>query len=156
MKRAPEIAPQIAPASPLAPGPAALIAASHRLMEELFPPEDNFHLDPQALARPHIRFFAATEAGETLGIVALADMGDYGEIKSLFVAPAARGRGLARRLLAHAEAEARALALPCLRLETGNLLTAALALYEGAGFSRRPPFGDYPDAPTSIFMEKLL
>jgi len=41
-------------------------------------------------------------------------------------------------------------------LETGNLLTAAIALYERAGFKRRGPFGDYPDAATSIFMEKPL
>ncbi len=146
----------IAPASPLDPGPAALIAESDALMAALFPPEDNFNLDPGALAAPHIRFFAASEAGETLGIIALANMGDYGEVKSLFVSDAARGRGLARRLLAHVEAEARAQGLPRLRLETGNRLTAAIALYEAAGFRRRAPFGTYPDAPTSIFMEKPL
>ncbi len=146
----------IAPASPRAPGPAALLAESAALMQALFPPEDNFNLDPAGLEAAHIHFFAAGEAGATLGIVALADMGEYGEVKSLFVAEAARGRGLGARLLAHVEAEARARKLPLLRLETGNRLHAALALYEKAGFRRRPPFGAYPDARTSVFMEKPL
>ncbi len=146
----------IAPASPLDPGPAALIAASGALMQALFPPEDNFNLSPQALAAPHIAFFAARRGDETLGIIALADRGDHGEVKSLFVADSARGQGLARRLLARVEAEARARALPCLRLETGDRLSAAIALYQSVGFVRRGPFGDYPDAPTSVFMEKPL
>lgn len=146
----------IAPASPLEPGAMTLLGQSHALMAELFPPEDNFNLDPTTLAAPHIRFFAAKNSTDTLGIIALANMGDYGEVKSLFVSQAARGQGLARRLLAHVEAEACARNLPLLRLETGNLLTAAIALYEAAGFSHCPPFGDYPDAPTSIFMEKRL
>ncbi len=146
----------IAPASPLEPGALALLGESHALMQALFPPEDNFHLDPAALTSRHISFFAAKDSAQTLGIIALANMGDYGEIKSLFVAEAARGQGLAKRLLAHAEDEARAQNLPLLRLETGNLLSAAIALYEGAGFTQCPPFGDYPDAPTSIFMEKPL
>ncbi len=147
---------KIAPASPLEPGAMALLGQSHALMESLFPPEDNFHLDAVALTAPPIRFFAAKEAGETLGIIALANKGAYGEVKSLFVTEAARGTGLAKQLLAHIEAEARAQNLPCLRLETGNLLTAAIALYKGAGYAHRPPFGDYPGAATSIFMEKLL
>ncbi len=146
----------IAPASPQEPGAAALIRESDRLMRALFPPEDNFNLDPAALSAPNITFFAAKDGPATLGIIALADMGTYGEVKSLFVSDAARGQGLARRLLARVEHAARARALPCLRLETGNLLTAAIALYESAGFTRRGPFGDYPDAPTSIFMEKPL
>lgn len=146
----------ITPGSPLEPGAAALLAESAALMQALFPPEDNFHLDPAALCAPHIAFFAARDGSRTLGTIALANMGDYGEVKSLFVSKAARGQGLARRLLDRAEHEARARALPWLRLETGNLLTAAIALYESAGFTRRGPFGDYPDAPTSIFMEKPL
>ena len=146
----------IAPGSPHDPGAMALLADSAALMQELFPPEDNFNLGPDALAAPHIAFFTARRDATTLGIIALANMGSYGEVKSLFVAGPARGTGLARRLLARVEAEARAQNLPCLRLETGNLLHAAIALYQRAGFTRRGPFGDYPAAATSVFMEKPL
>ena len=32
-------------ADPLAPGPKALLEASHALMQDMFPPEDNYFLD---------------------------------------------------------------------------------------------------------------
>lgn len=74
----------------------------------------------------------------------------------MFVAPEARGRGVGEALLARLEDEARARGLPAMMLETGNLLHAAHRLYERAGFTRRGPFGDYPDAASSLFMEKVL
>jgi GNAT superfamily N-acetyltransferase len=43
------------------------------------------------------------------------------EIRRMYVVPAARGRGLARRLLAALEKEARRLDYSAVRLETGNL-----------------------------------
>lgn len=43
-----------------------------------------------------------------------------------------------------------------LRLETGDKLAAAVSLYEGSGFTRRPPFGGYEDSPSSIFYEKPM
>jgi putative acetyltransferase len=42
------------------------------------------------------------------------------------------------------------------RLETGTLQPEALRLYETAGFTRRGPYGDYPDDPCNVFMEKRL
>lgn len=51
---------------PTAPGAAALLRQSHALMEELFPPEDNFFLDIDALTAPHIAFFVALDGDRTL------------------------------------------------------------------------------------------
>jgi len=141
---------------PCEAGAAALLRQSHDLMRALFPPEDNFFLDTDALRAPDIRFFMAVRSGETVGIGALALRAGYGEVKSMFVAETARGQGVAEALLARIEAEALAHALPFLRLETGDRLGAALRLYERNGFERRGPFGDYPDAASSIFMEKAL
>ncbi|MCB1331976.1 MAG: GNAT family N-acetyltransferase, partial [Maritimibacter sp.] len=90
------------------------------------------------------------------GTAALADKGTYGEVKSMFVAEAARGLGVGAALLDAVEAEARARGLPALMLETGNLLHAAHRLYARAGFTECGRFGDYPDAKTSLFMEKRL
>jgi len=146
----------ICPGDPRDAGAAALLRQSHDLMRMLFPPEDNFFLDKGALCSPDIRFFVATRGGETVGTGALALRDGYGEVKSMFVAEAARGQGVAEALLARIEAEARAQALPCLRLETGDRLSAALRLYTRQGFVRRRPFGDYPDAGSSVFMEKSL
>jgi putative acetyltransferase len=146
----------ISVSDPRAPAATALLKQSHALMESLFPPEDNFFLDIDALTAPHITFLTATEGDATLGTAALAAMGGYGEVKSMFVAEAARGKGVGERLLARIEEEARIQGLPKLCLETGNLLHAAHRLYARAGFSPCGPFGSYPDAKSSIFMEKNL
>ena len=91
-----------------------------------------------------------------LGCGALAVRGGYAELKSMFTAEAARGRGVGRAVLARLEAEALELRLDCLRLETGNLLHAAIRLYRRAGFVEVAPFGSYEANQTSLFMEKLL
>jgi len=141
---------------PRDPAASALLKQSHALMQSLFPPEDNFYLDIDALTAPHISFFIARKEGEILGTAALAENGDYGEVKSMFVSEAARGLGVGAALLDRLEAEARAKGLPALMLETGNLLRAAHRLYARAGFTERGPFGAYPDANSSLFMEKRL
>jgi len=147
---------RVTAADPKEPGATALLNASRALMQSLFPPEDNFFLDTDALCTPDIRFFVATRAGETIGTGALALREGYGEVKSMFVSEAARGQGVAEALLARIEAEARANGLPLLRLETGDRLGSALRLYARHGFVRCEPFGDYPDAASSVFMEKSL
>ncbi|MBS8226197.1 GNAT family N-acetyltransferase [Vannielia litorea] len=143
-------------ADPRHPEAEALLKQSHALMQSLFPPEDNFFLDIDALAAPGILFFTAKAEGRVVGTGALAVKAGYGEVKSMFTAEAARGRGVAGKVLAALEAEARALGLGWLRLETGNSLEAAHRVYRAAGFLERGPFGDYPEAASSIFMEKRL
>ena len=134
----------------------ALLEASHAMMLELFDPASNHFLSIDALRAPDIRFFVARLDGRVAGCAALAERPGYGEIKSMFVDPETRRAGVARRLMERLEAEARALGLSVLRLETGNLLEAAHALYARHGFSTRDPFGDYPAHPQSVFMEKRL
>lgn len=134
----------------------ALLEASHAMMLELFDPTSNHFLSLEALRAPDIRFFVARLDGRVAGCAALAERSGYGEIKSMFVDPETRRSGVAGQLMERLEAEARALGLPVLRLETGNLLEAAHALYARNGFSTRGPFGDYPAHPQSIFMEKRL
>lgn len=146
----------IAPADPRAPGPRALIEASQALMREMFAREACHFLDTDALAAPDIRFFAAREGETVLGTGGLTLCDGYGEVKAMFTAPAARGRGVAGAILRAIEDEARARRLPLLRLETGRGLDAALRLYERAGFAIRGPFGGYPAHPDSIFLEKPL
>ncbi len=143
-------------ADPREPAARALLQESHALMRSLFPAESNHFLSVDALAAPDIAFFVAMRGGRTLGTGALADKGGYGEIKSMFVAPEARGGGTGAAILAAIEAEARARGLAALMLETGDTLDAAHRLYERAGFTRRGPFGDYAADPLSRFMEKPL
>lgn len=78
---------------PRDPGATALLRASHALMQSLFPTEDNHYLSIDALCAPDIRFFTARRDGATVGCGALALRPGYGELKSMFVDPAARGSG---------------------------------------------------------------
>jgi GNAT superfamily N-acetyltransferase len=69
------------------------------------------------------------------------------EVKRMYVAPPARRLGLARLMLAHLEATARAAGADVMILETGTAQPEAMALYEAAGYERVEPFGHYRDSP---------
>jgi ribosomal protein S18 acetylase RimI-like enzyme len=74
----------------------------------------------------------------------------------MYVAPAARRRGIARALLDHLEGEARTLGATRLRLETGLHQPEALALYASAGYAEAEPFGHYAGAPLARHLAKNL
>jgi len=147
---------RITSGNPRMPEAAALLEASHRLMQSLFPPEDNHFLTIETLCGPDIRFRIARCADRVIGCGALALRNDYGELKSMFVAPEARGSGAGSALVVELESVARAEGLSVLRLETGNTLDAAHRLYARHGFACRGPFGTYRTNATSVFMEKQL
>jgi ribosomal protein S18 acetylase RimI-like enzyme len=67
---------------------------------------------------------------------------DPAEIKRMWVAPAARGLGVARRLLAALEDQARQRGIATVLLETNKNLTEAIALYRSSGFVEVAPFND--------------
>ncbi len=134
----------------------ALLNASHAFLLSMYPPEFSFALNPGQLAEPHISFFIADRNGEALGCAALSNKGAYGEIKSMFVHPDARGTGTGAALMATLEDEARQQGLSLIRLETGDDLYDAHRLYARHGFEICGPFGDYVEGPHSVFMEKRL
>lgn len=134
-------------------------------MDALTPDPDACHrLDLSGLLADHITFFAAFDGEEVVGIGAYAHcpaVGDapgevWGEVKSMHVLAAHRGRGIATLVLDTIEATARRHGAQVLRLETSVDFDAAIGLYTRAGFVPRGPFGDYPDHPLSRFFEKQL
>jgi ribosomal protein S18 acetylase RimI-like enzyme len=64
------------------------------------------------------------------------------QLMSVFVAPWARGRGLGRRLVAAAEEAARQNGVEILNLDIRATQTAAIRLYEHAGYAR---WGTHPE-----------
>lgn len=88
------------------------------------------------------------------GIRVLAD--GAAEIKRMYVRPAARGRGIARRLLVALEQAARELGCSVARLETGIEQPEAIALYERAGYRPIPYYGAYPASHLSRCFERTL
>jgi DNA-binding MarR family transcriptional regulator/GNAT superfamily N-acetyltransferase len=77
-----------------------------------------------------------------------------GEIKRMWVAPHARGIGLARRLLERLEAQALQCGLTRVRLDTNRVLTEAHALYRKAGYREIERYNDNPYA--HLWFEKDL
>jgi GNAT superfamily N-acetyltransferase len=68
------------------------------------------------------------------------------EVRLLAVAPAARGKGVARRLMEECIRRARAAGAPALTLHTADIMAAAMRLYERMGFARAPEL-DFSPAP---------
>ena len=142
--------------SPRAGGVPELISALDGFLSSLYPPTSNHFLDLDQLTQPDIRLFVARRDGAPLACGALRIAADYGEVKRMYVAPAARGEGLGRAILARIESEARRAGLRVMRLETGNRQAEALALYKSAGYVDCGPFGEYRPDPLSRFLEKRL
>ncbi len=146
----------IAPADPRTAEARALVAELDAFLSGLYEMDDN-HLTPvEELAEAGAVFLLARDGGRPLGCGAIRPTADYAEVKRMYVRPEARGRRVGLAILRALEAEARALGVPFLRLETGPRQVAAVALYEREGFVRRGAFGDYPSCGGSLFMEKRL
>ncbi|WP_147126350.1 GNAT family N-acetyltransferase [Shimia ponticola] len=146
----------VEPNTPTHPDAVRLLDASQALMQEIFADEENFALDHAALAAPDIRFFTARDGATLLGCGAMQIKDGYGEVKSFYVSPAARGKGVGAALIRQIEDQARDEGLSVLNLETGDELAAACRLYERHGFTRCGPFGEYEDNGSSVFMTKTL
>ena len=141
--------------SPYLPEVAELLRGSDDYSRTLYPPESSYLIDPDQLARPDVRFFVARIEGVAVGCGAVVIRpGGFAELKRIFVADAARGRGVGQRLIDALEAVAQAEGAHTIQLETGPLSHPALALYRRNGYRERGPFADYPDDPLSVFMEK--
>jgi putative acetyltransferase len=133
-----------------------LINGSEAALREVYTADECFTFTADELVSDNVSFFVARKNGQALGCVALVNEADYGEVKRLYVPDHARGLGIAKILMAHLEAQASKQGLQSVKLETGEKLGAAVALYKSLGFSVCEPFGEYEDDPVSLFMEKAL
>jgi GNAT superfamily N-acetyltransferase len=94
---------------------------------------------------PHGAFFVALRGNELVGCAGWRSCGEDAELKRMYTTPTARGRGVARRMLAAIEESARDSGRKRVILETGNRQPEAIALYESAGYQRIQDFGFYKD-----------
>lgn len=143
--------------TPNQPEVIALIAALDAYQDSLYPAEARYALDLASLAKPDVLFAVARAAdGAAIGCGAVVLDEVHGELKRLYVAPEARGQGVARQLCQALESAASAAGCRRLMLETGPYQPEALAFYARQGFVRCGPFGEYPEHPLSVFMSKSL
>lgn len=78
------------------------------------------------------------------------------EVKRMYVRHEARGRGIARLVLAALEEQAAALGYRRTVLETGVEQPEAMALYESEGYTPIEGFGAYRASPLSRCYERVL
>jgi GNAT superfamily N-acetyltransferase len=117
---------------------------------EFTPPAGRFvvgYLDGVPVAMGGLR---RRPAGELGGLITQV------EVKRMYVAPPARGRGLSRLVLAALEDRARELGATRVVLETGQRQPEAISLYTSSGYERIAGFGHYRDAPLSLSFAKTL
>lgn len=109
-----------------------------------FDPAASVSADPHELSPPHGVFLVVRDEDGTAvgcGGVKLLDP-DTAEVKRMWLHPSVRGRGAGRALLAALEEAARGLGAREGRLDTNDLLDAAMGLYRGAGWREVPPYND--------------
>jgi DNA-binding MarR family transcriptional regulator/GNAT superfamily N-acetyltransferase len=134
---------------------AEYVAELNRRSERGFDPSVGATALPHEVRPPAGQFFVAYLHGEAIGCGAVKHHpGAPNEIKRMWIAPAARGLGLGRRLLEELEACALASGARVARIETSAALTEALALYRSAGWVEVPAFNEEPFA--DHWFEKAL
>jgi ribosomal protein S18 acetylase RimI-like enzyme len=117
---------------------------------EFQPPNGLFlvgYLDGRAVASGGWRVHDGDELG-------LRD-GDA-EIKRMYIVPEARGKGLARQMLAKLENTAALAGRKRMVLETGTRQPEAIGLYTSSGYTEMAKFGSYRDDPLSRCFAKDL
>ncbi|HSS93747.1 MAG TPA: helix-turn-helix domain-containing GNAT family N-acetyltransferase [Candidatus Dormibacteraeota bacterium] len=118
-----------------------------RRFDSGFDPVRSIPADEDELRPPAGLFLVASLHKEPIGSGALKFHGSApAELKRMWVAEAARGLGVGRRLLAELERHAAANGARKVRLETNKSLIEAISLYRSAGYLEVAPFNAEPYA----------
>ncbi|GHI90672.1 GNAT family N-acetyltransferase [Streptomyces olivaceus] len=126
---------------------------------------DATQLDPSDFAPPNGLYLVAYDENDVpvaSGGWRRQDRNDEGnldgdaELKRMFVIAQVRGRGLARRILAALEDDARAAGRTRMVLETGTKQPEAVALYTSSGYEPCGKFGYYRFHDDSLCYAKAL
>ncbi|OWY05790.1 MULTISPECIES: bifunctional helix-turn-helix transcriptional regulator/GNAT family N-acetyltransferase [Thioclava] len=150
---------EIVPCDPLDPRAQSCLAKYYAELSARFDGGFDVSLskDPEAaeMRPPHGTFLIALSDGLPLGCAALKGGADYAEVKRVWIAPAARGLGLARQLMTALEVSARELGHLRLRLDTNSALPEAIAMYQRFGWHEIPRYNNDP-YPDRFFEKRLL
>ncbi|MEV4808257.1 GNAT family N-acetyltransferase [Micromonospora avicenniae] len=120
---------------------------------------DETPVDADEFVPPDGTFLVAYLDGEPVGCGGWRSHdveGDTAELKRMYTAPQARGRGVARTVLAAIERSALAHGRKRVILECGDQQPEAIAMYASAGYERIPNFGYYKDSPGCISFGRTL
>ena len=125
----------------------AYVAELNDRWEPGFDPSAGVTAEPHELTPPAGCFLVAYLHDEPVGCGGVKHLpGGPSDIKRMWIAPAARGLGLGRRLLSELEQRVLDSGATVARLETNRVLVEAIALYRSAGYREVPAFNDEPFA----------
>jgi hypothetical protein len=142
---------------PSSPDAARLIGLLDADLAQTYPPEVIFGLHEEDHDADHMVFLVARRGDRAIGCGALRTLdATMGEVKRMYVVEDERGAGVSRILLAAIETIAIGKRFTTLRLETGKLSPAPLALYRSSGYREIPLYGEYAGNDYSICFEKKL
>lgn len=101
--------------------------------------------------------FVAYDEDRAVGCVAFKRYDDKtAEVKRVFICEEYRGRGISIKLMELLEQTAKKQGYSCLILESGEILTEAMAFYRKIGYEVIPNYGPYMDMCESVCMRKEL
>jgi DNA-binding MarR family transcriptional regulator/GNAT superfamily N-acetyltransferase len=134
---------------------ARYFAELERRFEAGFDPGASLSAQDGDLVPPRGVFLVGAIDGEPVACGAVKTVAaGVGSLKRMWVTDEVRGLGIGRRMLEALEAEARALGLRTVRLETNRALAEAISLYRTAGYREVARFNDDPYA--NHWFEKRL
>jgi GNAT superfamily N-acetyltransferase len=141
-----------------------LVTEVQAYYERIYGGPDDSPVDPAEFQAPQGRFLLGVVDDTPVAMggwrmrpeLDAAIGGRCAEVKRMYVSPAVRRLGLARRLLAALEESARDAGADVLALETGTMQPEALALYESQGYRPTVRFGHYADSELSRYFAKGL
>jgi putative acetyltransferase len=142
----------IAPADPRSADVRALLNSHLEFSRVTTPAGYAFAFDIEDLLGPAVRFFAAREEGELVGVGALHRLDPrHAELKSMHTRESARGRGIARAIVEHLLGFTREQDYERVSLETGTMeaFAPARALYASMGFRPCGPLSVSTSRPRS-------
>ncbi len=142
---------------PDSPTATELIIELESHLSSLYPAESRHGYGVEKLLREGVVFFVIRVDKEPAGCGGIQLYGDeYGELKRMYVRSEYRRLGLGKQLVTQLCSYALDQGVHYVRLETGVHQQEAIGLYEGMGFRRIPPFGEYREDPLSLTFEKHL
>lgn len=130
-----------------------IVEADGRLEIEVSPDAETG--PPLDLEPPNGVLLLARIGGEPAGLAGVRHLDtDVAEVKSMYIVPVHRGRGLGKLLLAEVEEIAAARGCTRSRLDTSDYLTEAIGLYRAAGYREVPDYNG--NAKANLWFERAL
>lgn len=138
----------------------ALVAAALAELAERYGGDgDGTPVSAAEFEPPDGTFLVAYSASEAVGCGGWRSHGSGGivaELKRMYTAPAARGRGVARQVLAALEESARSRGRTRMILECGERQPEAIKMYLACGYQRIEDFGFYQSEPEVVSLGRDL